>query len=37
MKQSHLSKSIKYLGARIGGENLDWKDHINEIASELMR
>ena len=35
-KQLHLSKSIKYLEGRIG-ENLDWKDHVNEIAPKLIQ
>ena len=35
-KQLHLSKSIKYLEGRIG-ENLDWKDHVNEIVPKLIQ
>ena len=30
------SNSIKYLGVKIG-ENLNWKDHIHDIATKLNR
>ena len=35
-KRLHPSKSIKYLGIKID-ENLNWKQHIHDIAIKLNR
>ena len=36
LNRLYLSQSVKYPGIKID-ENLNWKDHINDIAVKLNR
>ena len=35
-KRLYITKSVKYLGIKIN-ENLNWKQHIHDIAMKLIR